>query len=65
MNDTLKQKIIYEKALYLKTVENKIMILEQKYDDGIITRKEIIDLHGLYKIKNKTEEDIDKLYSID
>ena len=55
----------YEKTLYLQDVKNKIEVLEQKIDDGIITRKEIIDLHGLYKIKKKTEEDIDKLYSID
>ena len=61
----LKQKLIYEKSLYLQDIKNKIEVLEQKIDDGIITRKEIIDLHGLYKIKNKTEEDIDKLYSID
>ena len=60
-----KQKLIYEKSLYLQDVKNKIEVLEQKIDDGIITRKEIIDLHGLYKIKKKTDEDIDKLYSID
>ena len=46
-------------------VKHKIAVLEQKADYGIITRKESIALHGLYKIKNKTEEDIEKLFSID
>ena len=63
--EKLKQKLIYEKTFYLQDVKNKIEVLEQKIDDGILTEREEEILRGLYKIKKKTEEDIDKLYSID
>lgn len=68
MNETLKQKIMYEKALYLKTVENlkavenKIMVLEQKYDDGIITTKEKQILVHLYLLEMITLDELSKLY---
>lgn len=65
MNETLKQKLINEKVLYLMTVKNKIAVLEQKTDNGIITRKESIALHGLYKIQRKTVEEIEKLFLTD
>ena len=60
-----KQDLIYEKTLYLKIVQNKIEVLEQKFDDGILTEKEKNILIGLYKTEYKTKKDILKLYSID
>ena len=61
----LKQKLIYEKSLYLQGVKNKIEVLEQKIDDGILTEREEEILRGLYKTEYKTKKDILKLYSID
>lgn len=62
---TLKEKMINEKALKRMMVKDKIEVLEQKQQDNIITRREVIVLRKLRDIKKKLEKDILKLYSID
>lgn len=65
MNETLKEKMINEKALYLMNIKHRIVVLEQERNDRILTEKGKITLEGLYKIEYETQKEILKLYSID
>lgn len=65
MNETLKEKMVNEKVLYLMNVKHRIRVLTQELNDGILTEKGKMTLEGLYKIEYETQKEILKLYSID